>query len=63
MLEDFALDGEVFSNRLIKWQLMGLRFMGFIFARTDSFKMFHFIRGIFVTLSLLVLICSQVSSI
>ncbi|CAD7077642.1 unnamed protein product [Hermetia illucens] len=63
MLEDFALDAEVFNNRLIECQLLALRFMGFIFSRTDSFKLFHFNRGIFVMLSLLLLVCSQVRSI
>ncbi|CAD7077644.1 unnamed protein product [Hermetia illucens] len=60
MFEDFALDAETFSNRLIKWQLFSLRVMGFMFARTDSFKLFHFTRGIFVTFSLLLLVTSQV---
>lgn len=63
MLDDFALDVEVFDNPLIKWQLTTLRFMGYIFASTDSFKLLHFLRGILVSISMFVLVLAQVSYI
>ncbi|XP_037902497.1 odorant receptor 56a-like isoform X2 [Hermetia illucens] len=62
MLENFALDAEVFDNPLIKWQLVALRFMGYVFARTDSFPLLHFLRGILVSISIFVLVFAQARS-
>lgn len=61
ILNNFALDSEVFDNPLIKWQLHALKYMGFIYSQTDCCQLFHLLRGILVSFSLFVLVCAQVS--
>ncbi|XP_037902461.1 uncharacterized protein LOC119646160 isoform X2 [Hermetia illucens] len=63
MLENFALDAEVFDNPLLKWQLTTLKLMGYIFLRTDSFRLLHFLRGVLVSISIFVLVFAQARSI
>ncbi|XP_037927130.1 odorant receptor 56a-like [Hermetia illucens] len=63
ILNDFALDSEVFDNPLIKWQLHALKYMGFIYSRTDCWQLFHLLRGVLVSFSLFVLVCAQARSI